>query len=521
MIEWHGITRRGLLTGASALGLGSALAPKVAWSQDSSVLRVRSYSDMQVLDPAYTLAAPEGDIMRSIFSRLVEYKAGEDWGWKNNAAASIEQVDEKHVKFTLRPGIMFSNGFGEMTAEDVKFSFERIANPANESPYKDDWAVLDRVDVEEKYSGTIVLTEPFAPLWLTTLPNSSGIVLSKKAVESAGGRFETEPPATAGPYKIKDWVPKQKTVLVRDPDWNGEAGGYDEIHIHPIEDEKIAEIAFEAGELDYTAVSVTSIPLYEDNPPAGATLIRRPSLAYVWLGMNVDKEPFTDPKVRRAVQHAIDVKGVVDAAYFGVADAATGIIAPGLLGHREKTLYQESPDLDKARQLLEEAGYPNGFSCTIDILNKTERVTAAQIIQASLAQIGIQVEIQQHDSGTFWTLGSEADGETWKDVQLILSRFSMSPDPSWATAWFTPEQVGVWNWERFNDAEFGDLHKKALVELDEAKRDQMYKRMQDIMEESGAYVFLTHETNGVIHRNSVVPALQPDATVILPEFRPA
>ena len=143
------------------------------------------------------------------------------------------------------------------------------------------------------------------------------------------------------------------------------------------------------------------------------------------------------------------------------------------------------------------------------------------MIQANLAEVGIEVQINQHDSGTFWVLGSEADGEQWKNVQLIVNRFSMQPDPSFATAWFTPEQVGVWNWERFNSPEFGELHQAAMVTTDEAERDRMYRRMQDLMEESGAYVFLTHETNGVIHRDTIVPALLPDANVVLPEFRPA
>jgi len=168
-----------------------------------------------------------------------------------------------------------------------------------------------------------------------------------------------------------------------------------------------------------------------------------------------------------------------------------------------------------------EAGYPDGFSCTLDILNKTERLSAAQVIQANLAEIGIAVQINQHDSGTFWVLGSEADGDQWKNVQLIINRFSMQPDPSFATEWFTPEQVGVWNWERFSNEEFGELNRQAMVTTDPAERDRMYQRMQDLMEQSGAYVFLTHEVNGVIFRDSIIPALLPDANVVLPEFRPA
>ena len=307
---------------------------------------------------------------------------------------------------------MFTNGFGEMTADDVKFSYERIADPAQASEYADDFAQLDHVEVTDRYSGVIVLKEPFAPLWTSSLPAAPRArIVSKKAVEQAGGSYTTEPPATAGPYRIQSWQPKQRLTLVRDPDWNGAPGGFAEIQIFPIEDEKAAEIAFEAGELDYTAVSVSSIPTFEASPPAGAKLIRKPSLAYVWLGMNTEAPPFDDPKVRQAVQRAVDVDAVLEAAYFGVADRATGIVAPGLIGHREKLLGDPARDLEEAKALLAEAGHPDGFSCTLDILNKTERLTAAQVIQANLAEIGIQVQINQHDSGTFWVLGSEADGD--------------------------------------------------------------------------------------------------------------
>ena len=124
-------------------------------------------------------------------------------------------------------------------------------------------------------------------------------------------------------------------MLSRNPDWPGDAPEFDEIHIIPIEDEKTAELAFEGGDLDYTWVSVSSIPRYETTPPEGGHVVVKPSLAYVWLGMNMEAAPFDNADVRRAVQHAIDVPAVLDAAYFGAADAATGIIAPGLIGHRD------------------------------------------------------------------------------------------------------------------------------------------------------------------------------------------
>ncbi len=511
------VNRRQLFVGAGALSLSALVFPRGAAAAAGGILRVRSYGDLQILDPAFMLAAPELDIMNCIYTKLVAPKAGDVWGWEPSAVESIEQLDPLTVAFKLKDQLGFTDGYGQLTADDVKFSIERIADPASESAYAGDWATLKEVEVKDTLSGLIHLNAPFAPLWTSTLPSSSGIIVSRKAVTELGGKITTKPVAQSGPYLLKEWLPKQKTILVRNPDWKYEQGAYDEIHITPIEDEKTAELGFEAGDLDYTWTSVSSISRLKESPPPEATVVEKPSLAFVWLGLNKDVAPFDNPNIRRAVQHAIDTKAVVDAAYYGAAATSTGIIAPGLPGHRDANIYNYDPD--KARELLAQEG-AEGLTITLDILNKTERLTAAQVIQANLADVGITCEIKQHDSGTFWTLGSK-DGDTWNKLQMLIQRFSMQPDPSWATAWFTTEQVGVWNWERFSDAEFDELNVKGQVELDVAARDTIYKRMQDIMEESGQYVFLTHEVVGVEYRNTVVPALQPNAMPLLNDFKPA
>jgi peptide/nickel transport system substrate-binding protein len=510
------ITRRQVLAGMTAAGLTTALYPRAAVSQDGKILRVRSYSDIQVLDPSYRKAAPEDDIMRNIFVGLIATTPGDEWAWELDGAASIEAIDDKHVAFTLREGMKWSDGFGEVTAEDVKYSYERIADETQESPYHGDWASLDHVEVKDKLSGVIVLKEPVVTLWTTTLPFGSGKIICKAATEAAGGRFEAKPTAQCGRYLLKEWLPKQRTVLVRNPDWPGDQPAFDEIHILPIEDARTAELGFEGGELDFTWVAVSSIARYQATPPKGGKLDVMPSLAYVWLGINQESPPFDNPLLRRAIQHGIDVDSVLEAAYFGVAEASTGIIAPGLIGHRDKNLYGYDPE--RARALLKEAGHEGGVEAKLDILNVSERLNAAQAIQANLADIGIEVIIQQHDSGTFWSLGDETAGDSWKSLQLLLGRFSMQPDPSWATEWFTPEQVGVWNWERFNSEEFGELHRKAKLEADPEKRHQMYVRMQDLMEESGSYVFLTHEAVGVLTRDTVASATMPNGTPIFYKF---
>lgn len=524
-IEWRRIPigRRRFMQGASALGLAAALpgalAPR-AIAATGGTLKARSYSDWDTVDPAYSTGVTEEEVHALIYEKLIAYKPGRSWDWQLQAAESIEQPDALHINFALKSGVGWSNGYGALTAEDVKFSFERIVDEKVASPNKPDMGPLDRVDVHDERSGTIVFKEPFQPIWTIALPYITGNIVCKKAVEEAGGRLAAEAPTVAGPYRIRSHEVKAKTVLERNPDYAGAKRGFDEIEIHAIDDEKTAEIAFESGDLDFTRISLSSLESLKDNAPAGSTIEEFPSLYYVWVGMNLENEQLKDPRVRQAVQYAIDVPSIMEGAYFGVAQPSTGIIAPGLLGHREKSMIPPVADLEKAKALIQEAG-ADGITLTLDVLNKQTNVAAAQIIQYTASQAGINIEVNLHESGAFWTLGDQSAGERWKDIQLILNRFSMTPDPYYATAWFTTDQVGVWNWERFSNAEFDKLHEAAKGETDNAKRAAMYEKMQDMMEESGAYRFITHEAAPVIYRDSIKPALRPDGLPLYRDFEPA
>jgi peptide/nickel transport system substrate-binding protein len=515
-IEWMNasVGRRSFLKGATVLGAATVLP--MGWGNRASaaeegVLRVRSYGDVSTLDPAHSVGVVDEEVHAAVYNKLIQYKPGDEWGWQLDAASMIEQVDPTHIKFALRDDIGFTNGFGPMTAEDVKFSFERIVDDATNSPNKPDMGPLSSVEVTGEREGTIVLKEPFAPIWSIALPYITGNILSKAAVEAAGGRVGTDPVAESGPYLRDSWSPKEKTVLKRNPDWKGDAPAWETVEIYPIDDENTAEIAFEAGELDVTRVSLGSVQRYRESVPNGGSLVEKPSLYYVWLGMNVDHPKLQNQKLRQAIQYAVDVPSILEAAYFGAAEPSTGIIAPGLAGHRPASLVPAAANFEKAAQLLAESGESN-VTLTLDTLNKTTFTTTAQIIQATLAQIGITVEVNVLESGAFW-----ASGEN-ENLQLVLNRFSMTPDPYYATAWFTPEQIGKWNWERFNNPEFNEIHNTAYQLTDVAKRAEMYQRAQDLMEESGAYRFITHEATPVVHAARVIPAMRPDGLSLLRYF---
>ena len=511
-IEWTktGIDRRHFLKGASALALSTAAVgmPQFA-NAAGNVLKTRSYADIRSMDPAFSQGVVDEEIQGAIYNKLIQFKPGSEWGWQLDAAASIEQADDTHINFALRDDMGFTNGFGAMTAEDVKYSFERIIDEKLESTNKPDMSALDHVEVTGERTGTIVLKNAFQPLWSITLPYITGNIISKKAFEQAGGKIQTKPVASSGPYMHKSWEPKQKTTLVPNPDWKGEAAAFDEIQIFHIDDEKAAEIAYEAGQLDFTRVSLGSVERLKANLPANSTLAEFPSLFYVWVGMNLDNPKLKNINLRQAIQAAIDVPSIMAASYFGAAEPSTGIIAPGLSGHRDQSLTGIEANLEKAKKLMAESGESN-VSLKISVLNKSVNVTTAQIIQANLAAIGVTVEVDLHEGATFWGLGED------KTLELVLNRYSMTPDPYYATSWFITEQAGVWNWERFANAEFDKIHKDAQSESDLVKRDAMYQRAQDLMEESGAYKFITHEATPNVYRNTIVPALRPDG---LPLYR--
>ena len=160
----------------------------------------------------------------------------------------ITQDDPTHISFTLKPGLKWNGDIGEVTAEDVKFSFERML--------KSDWAAryptLEKVDVKDKLSGVIVLKSPFAATFLMGIASESGSIVPKAAVEKlTDQKFTTELPGQCGPYTMMEWTPKQRVVLKANPDWKGTPVAFSEVHFINIEDTKAAELAFEAGEVDY------------------------------------------------------------------------------------------------------------------------------------------------------------------------------------------------------------------------------------------------------------------------------
>ena len=506
-------TRRSFLqtlafTGAAGL---TGTFPGIVYSASGKTLKVRFDREMESLDPGYYVGGhPPNDVNWCIMPSLANY--GAESGWVPSMhVESIEVRDATHIDFTLKQGLQWSGGFGEVTAEDVAYSYDRML----ESEWKGDYVAYDHTEVKDRYSGTIVLNQPFAPFMSATLASGTGIINCKKALEGAGGKYTIEVPASCGPYVILEHKQGQHLKLRANPDWTGPQPAFSNIDCIFVTEDQAGALAFEAGELDCAKITSNSYSRYLKETPPNSALTVAGALQYMWMGMNTDHPKLKDPRVRQAIQHAVDQGSIIQGAYSGTAEPSFGVVCPGLVGRRTSAGYSYDPA--KAKALLAEAGV-SGLELTLRTLNNQERLLSAQIIQANLSAIGIKTEIIPLDSGPFWEMGQESKGDTWKDLELWIMRYGSGPDPYEPFQWFVRDQVGVWNWERWSSDEFEDLFAKLVAETVPDKRAAIAIRMQEIMEESGGYVWLTHEPEVFIHRADISTRFAPSGEMLLPYF---
>ncbi|RWA76107.1 ABC transporter substrate-binding protein [Mesorhizobium sp.] len=501
------LSRRMFLASSAMVG-GSTLCGLPLFAKDASAqaakLTVRTGRDIGNLDPGYMVGgAPDNEIQYAVLPVLLELTISEGvYGWKPSVyVEKFEQRDPTHYEFTLKPGFTWTNGYGEFTADDVKYSYERIKTTDWSGSFK----ALDHVEVTGKYSGTLVLSQPFAPFTVPGLTCGPVAILCKAAMLTVGEKFTTEFPATCGPY-LFEWTPKQKLSLRPNPEWKGPKPAFAEVDALIISEPSAAELAFEAGAVAVTRITASTYARYKDNPPANSEVHVADALTSMWLGMNTEHPKLSDIRVRKAIQHTVDAEQIIQGAYGGAAEKSNGVIPPGLIGHRKETKYSYDPE--KARALLAEAGV-NGLELELKTLNEQERVLAAQIIQSQLGAVGITVKVIPLDEGPFWEMGDDKKGDP-KNLQMWLMWWGTYPDPQQATQWFTSDQVGRWNWERWKSDEYDALYKQGMAESDPQKRESIYLRMQEIMEDTGAYVWIDHELEVFVHRKNIKLNVVPD-----------
>ncbi len=478
---------------ALACALAAMFLAMPAYAVDSGgILKIATWEDVNTFDPGWmTSGERELAIMTCLYNGLVKYKEG-SWEIVPDLAESWEVApDGKSVIFHLRKGVQFHKGFGEMTAEDVKFSLERIADPAAKSPEKGQWKLLDHVQVVDKYTAKLVLKDTKVNLFTSALPMNTGMIVSKKAVEKMGREKFSKNPIGTGPYQLESWQPKAHVKLVAFKGYWGEKPNIEKVTFLPIVEDSTCETALKTGEIDIGRSSLLNVKSFRKNPKF--EVYSKPALKTYWLGMTVNKPPFDDLKLRQAFRYAVNVDTAVEAAFYGTAKRAITVLPPGLPGYwADAPVYHQ--DIEKAKSLLKAAGKAGGFKVKLYIpSNDAERIMA-EVIKAEAAKAGIKVDIEVKEIGAF----NEAANKGQTDAYIQF--YTATIDPYYIMQWFAGES---WNPSQWRNAEYAALLKKANSELDVKKRDQLYVEAQKLMDKDCWAIWLTHGTKFWIAQSNV------------------
>lgn len=334
----------------------------------------------------------------------------------NSLAKRLEMIDGTTYEFELQPGVLFHNG-REVKAEDVKYSLDYIVDPNTGSSTASYFTTLDRVEVTGDYTGTIYLTEPYAPFIsrLTMVP------IIPKECEAT---IKTAP-VGCGPFKFQAWNKDQDLQLVRFDDYWRE--GYPKaagVTIKFIKEYNTIHNAFLAGEVDVLLwSSFTDIAVWDgaEGVHAQATDLYD---AFV-LVYNTDVKPFDDPRVRKAIALALNKQELIDLTSQGYGKVLDQPVYPDTYFYNQDAAYTQ--DIEAAKALLAEAGFPDGFKCSLKVPNTVQEGGCGDVIQNQLKAIGIECELEKMEVSVFidavWGKksfemcvtgdGSEGEPDTW------------------------------------------------------------------------------------------------------------
>ncbi len=483
------------------------------------------------LNPVHATDTTSAEVIYQIFESLVEIDNEGNIvpllaeSWTSNEDGTV-------FTFKLREGVRFhatteggkptANGGREMTAEDVVWTFNHICDPAvnSERAYFVDMikgyadyreGITDHlagVKALDKYTVQFELSYPFAP-FISILGYNSFMILPREDVEKWGHREFNFHPVGTGPFKFEEWVQDSKVVLSRNENyWMKDADGnqlpyLDGIEFRIIVDHNIEWTEFLAGNLYQVYVDD---PYYEQaggtkmtvNPETGlktavtnlGVFYERPQLGTYYYGMNVEKPPFNDKRVRQALNYAINREVLIDLVLNGRPSPAKGVLPPGMMAYNPD-LAGYTYDPEKARQLMAEAGYGPNNPLEIDLYynSSTLHERVAEAMQAQYAQIGVKLNLRVLD----W--GSLLDGVERGEYGMFRMGWVVDyPDPdNFLYVLLHSENIGPQgNYARFNNPRFDELTKLARLETDTAKRIQYYQEAERLVVEEAPWVFIYH-----------------------------
>jgi peptide/nickel transport system substrate-binding protein len=395
-------------------------------------------------------------------------------------AESWENPNDTTYIFKLRQGVLWHDGT-PFTADDVKYSLERLLNPETAGPYATWFNAIQTIDVIDPHTVQFNLSAPYGPLVANFAAMRGSAIIKNNAAADMNLQIEA---IGTGPYVLTEYVPESHLTLRRNENYWEEGLPYaDEVTFKTLVEEDARVAALRSEQINYAYLTVEGAERVAGEEHVG--VMRSPKAWLVAHFMNTFREPYTDVRVRKAISMAVNRQEVIDKAVGGA-----GVLSgPMPTGHGDWFIpvdqlpYQQ--DLEGARALLAEAGFADGFKTTITCSPQyPEFVAASVVLQQQLAQIGIEAEVIQMEWGQFVSDTSRANG--W-DYDMKITAFTFYPDPDgyFYNPWHTDSPSNY----TYSNPAYDAIVEEARATLDSAARHEMYNQAAQVLLDESPAIF--------------------------------
>lgn len=501
--------------GASASG--DAAQGEAADSEYKDTLVYALNTDVQSLDPQIQNDTTSEQVVKMLYNTLLKF---EDDGTVVGDLAESWSVSEDKLTWTfnLKQGVKFHNG-KELTSADVKATFDRALNAeAGGLRTTEIIKMFTAVEAPDPYTVTITTDGPYGPMESLMCNMSLGI-MDADYIEQYGLDLGTsvEGENGTGPFKVVSWERDQEIVVERFDDYFGTPAKLQTVVYTVIPEAASRVIALETGEVD-----VIDKPTDEDLARLEAdtenfTVLRKPTISQRLFRFGCNDPIISNTKVRQAIVYAIDRQAIIDALFTGSAYPSTAPLAPVTFGYSD--LGEIEQDLELAKSLLAEAGYPDGFDTKIITTERYQNgIELAEIISQQLAEIGINAKIEVWE----WSaLSASWNGITADEFDQPI--FIMGAGPSMRDAdgglrgLYTTSETGLndRNYGFYSNAEVDALIEQGMQETDQQKRVEIYKEAMEILYREDPVAFWLFDMYGLAITSSKVEGvtLSPISTI--------
>lgn len=478
-------------------------------SSGGGTVRVGYEADTVSLDPAQVVDLNSFQSLVQIYDTLVK------WDTSGKLAPSLAtkwtaSPDGKTYTFDLRSGVEFSNG-DPFSADAVVFTYERQIDKNNPGyqfgPFPFAGVFNSTIGSVKALSSTQVefdLTQPDAG-FLAGLTLNTGYIVDPKVALAEGKDFANTGAGT-GPFMLDKWTRGQELDLKPNPRYWGSKPKLSKLVFLPITTPAQRTSSLESSGID---LAINPEPATLTDLKSRNFVVSEAPGDHIWfIGLNLSKPPFSNQLVRQAVNYAVDKNAIVSGVLHGTGIPANQPLTPGQLGFN-KNLNDYGYDVQKAKQLLAQAGYPNGFSTTMIVPTSgsgmQDPVAMGTAIQGYLAAVGIKVTITQQEWGTYTTTvpkGTNAGG--FDMYELSINDLPLDPWPIFAVLLSTDSLApNGFNAGYYQDPQFESLIAQARSELDLQKRDALYQQAEAIVNQQAPWIFVDHENGVMAYSQSV------------------